>query len=121
LNINPKSPIFINQMAIQAAHIKPNIPEQVKELIQSIDPDAEVILFGSRARGDYRQDSDWDFLVLLEVPLSLELKNEIRDRLYELELEVSDILSARIHEKAEWEKLEVTPFYQNVEQDGIAI
>ena len=108
-------------MARQTVHIASTIPEQVKELIQSIDPDAEVILFGSRARGDYRQDSDWDFLVLLEIPLTPELKNEIRDRLYELELEAGDILSARIHEKAAREKLEVTPFYQNVEQDGIAI
>ncbi len=28
----------------------------------------EVILFGSRARGDFRTDSDWDVLVVLSEP-----------------------------------------------------
>ncbi|MBI4334180.1 MAG: nucleotidyltransferase domain-containing protein [Chloroflexi bacterium] len=26
----------------------------------------KVVLFGSRARGDYRGDSDWDFLVVVD-------------------------------------------------------
>jgi len=25
----------------------------------------KIILFGSRARGDYREDSDWDILVIV--------------------------------------------------------
>lgn len=33
---------------------KPNqIPEKVKKAVKSIDKDAKVILFGSRASGDY--------------------------------------------------------------------
>ena len=40
------------------------IAQQVKATVRQIDPQAEVILFGSRARGDARKDSDWDFLVL---------------------------------------------------------
>ena len=35
---------------------------QVKQLIHQIEPEAEIILFGSRARGDAAPDSDWDFL-----------------------------------------------------------
>lgn len=45
------------------------IINQVKQEIKRIDPEAGVILFGSRARGDYREDSDGDFLILLERPL----------------------------------------------------
>jgi len=26
----------------------------------------KIILFGSRARGDFREDSDWDFLLILK-------------------------------------------------------
>jgi len=38
--------------------------EQVKDIIVSqVHPD-QIILYGSRARGDYREDSDYDFLVL---------------------------------------------------------
>ena len=37
----------------------------VEVIVREIDPD-RIILFGSRARGDYREDSDYDILVLKE-------------------------------------------------------
>ena len=38
--------------------------EQVRDIIVSeINPD-KIILFGSRARGDYNEDSDYDILIL---------------------------------------------------------
>ena len=36
------------------------LTENIKDSIE------EVLLFGSRARGDYREDSDYDFAVLVE-------------------------------------------------------
>ena len=39
--------------------------QEVKRYVREIDPQAEVWLFGSRARAEQRDhDSDWDFLVL---------------------------------------------------------
>ena len=35
----------------------------IKSKIQSKNPDAEIILFGSHARGTANQDSDWDILI----------------------------------------------------------
>ena len=41
-----------------------NCVEQIKDIIVSeINPD-KIILFGSRARGDSCEDSDYDFLIL---------------------------------------------------------
>lgn len=31
-----------------------------------VDPEAEVVLFGSRARGDFHDESDWDDLILVD-------------------------------------------------------
>lgn len=98
-----------------------NIPKLVKKAVNQIVPKSEVILFGSRARNDFRSDSDWDFLILLNVPeLDKKLKNEIRDRLYELELRADSIISCIIHSKSEWEKRSITPIYQIIEEEGIA-
>jgi len=58
----------------------------VRNSISSIDPNAEVILYGSRARGDERIDSDWDILILTDYPVNLQTKRISRDKLYDLEL-----------------------------------
>ena len=36
------------------------ILKMIGDSVHTVDPTAEVILFGSRARGDARKDSDWD-------------------------------------------------------------
>ncbi len=35
-----------------------------------------IILFGSRARGDYREDSDWDILIVTEEKLDKKTEEE---------------------------------------------
>jgi predicted nucleotidyltransferase len=37
----------------------------------------KVILFGSRARGDARADSDWDFLVVIDRDIAPAVRREI--------------------------------------------
>ena len=51
----------------------------IKERVLSIVPDAKVMLFGSRARGDWHEESDWDILVLTEQ----EVTDELDDKVYE--------------------------------------
>ncbi len=98
-----------------------NIPQLVKKEVNQIVPKSEVILFGSRARNDFRSDSDWDFLILLDVPqLDKKTKNEIWDRLYEIELKTDSVISSIIHTQSEWKKRSVTPIYQIIEEEGIA-
>ena len=53
------------------------IPITVKETIKKIDPEARGILFGSRARGDFRTDSDWDFTILTKKRASRQLQDKI--------------------------------------------
>jgi predicted nucleotidyltransferase len=42
---------------------KPLLDEIVRRLVKAVDPD-RIILFGSRARGDARPDSDIDLLII---------------------------------------------------------
>jgi len=60
------------------------IVKEVQKRILASAPEARIILYGSRARGDAREDSDWDFLILLE-QLSPLLENELLRTIYDLE------------------------------------
>ena len=87
-----------------------------------IDPKAEIILYGSRARGDDRPDSDWDILILTDYPVDLEKERKFRNNLYDLELETGESFSLFIYSKSDWTtKQRITPFYQNVSQEGVAL
>ncbi len=37
----------------------------------------KILLFGSRARGDFRDESDWDFLIVLKKPLDAKTKKKL--------------------------------------------
>jgi len=41
-----------------------NILLKIKSIVSKIDPQAQIILYGSRSTGKARPDSDWDFLIL---------------------------------------------------------
>lgn len=97
------------------------IPELVKNEVKSLNSEAEIILFGSRARGDSRKDSDWDFLILLNEEVSERLKREIRDRLFEVELATEEVISTIIENKQNWLRHQITPLYQNIKKEGVEV
>ncbi len=41
----------------------------------------KIILFGSRARGDYQEDSDWDLLVVIDKAIEFQEKKRITARI----------------------------------------
>ncbi|GAK57193.1 DNA polymerase beta domain protein region [Candidatus Vecturithrix granuli] len=47
--------------------------KDVQYAVRTVVPDADVILYGSRARGDARFVSEWDFLILVNQPVSWSL------------------------------------------------
>ncbi len=107
---------------VNSMNHKTQILQRIKGCIGEIEPRAEVILFGSRARGDERADSDWDILIL--VPNSVDLKEEqkYRHKLFELELEYGQAISTFVHSKSDWNgKFPITPLFQNIEKEGILI
>lgn len=97
--------------------------EQVKRAICEMEPEAEIILYGSRAREDSREQSDWDFLVLVDGPVNDERTDKIRHRLYEIEWESDEVLCCIVRSREEWNSplWRSMPFYQNVELEGIVL
>jgi predicted nucleotidyltransferase len=98
------------------------IIQLIRKNISMIDPKAEIILYGSRARGDNRPDSDWDILILTDYPVDLNKERVFRDSLYDLELETGEPFSVFVYSKNDWtSKQRITPFYNNVIQEGVKI
>jgi len=97
--------------------------EQVKRAVREMEPDAEIILYGSRAREESRAQSDWDFLVLVDGPVNDERTDKIRHRLYEIEWENDEVLCCIVRSREEWNSplWKNMPFYQNVELEGIVL
>jgi uncharacterized protein len=96
---------------------------RIKETVMAVEPTAEVILYGSYARGENNEDSDVDVLVLVDNnALSYNDKKKISYPLYELESEIGIIISPLIYDKQLWEnKHYVTPFYKSIKSDGILL
>lgn len=93
----------------------------VKNAVHEVDDKAEIILFGSRARGDYHDESDWDFLILVEDENEREIWKKIRKKLYETELKTDEIFSSIVHSKNNWQNYKLSLFYREVQKDGIKI
>ena len=95
----------------------------VKQTILSILPDATVILYGSRARGDARPDSDWDFLVLTDEPVSMALEERLRHATDDLSLDVAEVISAFIENRVEWDMpiSKASAYHQVIEREGVAV
>ena len=91
--------------------------------VLALAPHAEIILYGSRARGTAHPDSDWDLLILLPTPRDKKLEAQIKDRLYDVELETDTVLTSIIRSKKEWQstRYAVLPLRQQIEQDGIRL
>lgn len=99
-----------------------NITERIRKEVNSIDPTAKVILFGSRARGDARKDSDWDILILIKGTVTTEIERTFRYKLFDLELETGEVFSTFVYNTNTWNKKhKVTPFYKSIKQEGVIL
>jgi predicted nucleotidyltransferase len=102
---------------------KDELLKRVKNVVQDLSPEAEIILYGSRAKGTPVADSDWDFLILLQTREDKEIVGQIKDRLYDLELETDTVITSIIRSKGEWtsSRYEVIPLRQEVESHGVPV
>ncbi|MEM8528029.1 MAG: nucleotidyltransferase domain-containing protein [Bacteroidota bacterium] len=98
------------------------ILSSIKEAVRAVDEGAEVILFGSRARGDYQSDSDWDLLILPKEKVSYELEDQFREFIYDLELAYEQVFSVFLFPLSAWtEGASPSPLYDNIRKEGVMI
>jgi len=94
-----------------------------KAEVDSVVPGARIILYGSRARGDATVESDYDLLVILPEAYDTTVVEQIRDRLYDLDVMESVVISVIIKDSEEWNsaRYDMLPWKQNILRDGVLL
>jgi predicted nucleotidyltransferase len=97
--------------------------ERCLEAVLGVEPSAEVVLYGSRARGDATVESDYDLLVLVDGEGSMGREERVRDRLYPIELETGAVLTVHLETRQRWNSplFRAMPFVQVVDREGIRL
>ena len=99
-----------------------HLATRIRTEIKKIDPKAKVVLFGSRARGDARKDSDWDLLILIDSQDVGEKEDLFRDKIYDLELETGEIISMFVYNNKDWtSRHKITPLYKSIKKEGVVL
>ena len=96
---------------------------QVRKLLG--DKLSKIILYGSYARGDYRENSDVDVMILVKNMNEEDIRiaeEKICDMAFDIELERGVHISAILKDESQFEDWEETlPFYYNVRREGVEI
>lgn len=96
---------------------------EVKDAVTRLVPDAEVVLYGSTARGRRHPDSDYDILILTDRKLSTAEEDELDGAVYDVELVNDVVLSLAIYSREQWESslFRGSPYRNNVVKEGVVL
>lgn len=83
----------------------------------------DVILFGSKARGDSDKDSDIDLLLLTPQPIHWRERHAIVDALFEVEMKYDVTISIVVNTAYDWHQGICTalPIHEEINREGISI
>lgn len=95
----------------------------IKQNVHEVDPTAEVWLYGSRVRGEAREDSDWDVLVLsAKDKLSFMEEERFMDHICNLMVKTGQVIQLFAYGAKDWHtRHAVTPFYQSVQKEAVLL
>lgn len=84
----------------------------------------KILLFGSYARGEQNEDSDIDYVAIVDGD-RLDLQNRVKnvwDAMFDISLEKDVVVSPTIVPYDEFEKYKgVSGYYKNIESEGIRV
>lgn len=94
-----------------------------RDAIKTFNSSVDIILYGSRARGDANSESDYDLLILTDGEATLEMEDSFRRHLFPIEIETGIVLTVILTSKKDWNSslYDVIPLYNNIKKEGIIL
>lgn len=89
----------------ESLHVKNNeqIILSIKDLVQQVIPDAQVLLFGSRLINAETEESDWDILIVTkQYIVNKKLKNKVHEKIFPLSVEIGSFINFVLVHKTQW-------------------
>ncbi|KZX14468.1 nucleotidyltransferase domain-containing protein [Methanobrevibacter filiformis] len=82
----------------------------------------KIILYGSVARNEDKNDSDIDILIITsEIDDDLKIEDDIYSKTFDILLETGEDLSVQIIHNEHYQTHSDFPFYMNIAKDGVLI
>ena len=99
-----------------------NFAKQVKDILG--DKLTKIILYGSYARGDYKENSDIDIMILTTLTDEeiRRIKTDIYDLAFDFQMEYDTDINVIVKNEEHFNYwLGALPFYDNVQREGIVL
>jgi len=103
---------------------KTQVIKELKELLMQNFPNHidKVILFGSQARSDYEEFSDYDILIVLKKPYDWKFKNQIYEKAWEISFKYDILTDIKLISNDELKTIKgKQPFIQQAFENGVFI
>lgn len=94
---------------------------ELKERLLKKFPEVEIILYGSKARGDFGKESDIDLLILVKSIVNSSLEEEITHISFDIELNYDVVFGKIIENKDYWNLplAKAMPLHLNIDKEGV--
>jgi predicted nucleotidyltransferase len=93
--------------------------EMAKEFAKSLKDVEKIILFGSVARGEDKENSDVDILIISRD--KLKTKDKVIGKVTDILLDKDTYISVKVITPQEFERLKNTHFILQIEKEGVLI